>query len=631
MNDTHHNAVKSAAQLASLGNISQRKMVAPLSCPLCDSGMTERTEPGYQIDEHIIQHLHQFALLSLPWASGARDSGSSDAVVSNATGSAAKDAQDDGGVHHGFDYADFSNEAVFTATVSQLHSVIARARETPAKAIDECLAGTTLVRDTTGLTRFLNSLSIDEAGIRQAREYLGATMSRLSQYIDREGHGFDGEQMGGEEPTMFHKVIQEEAEALQISLNNIYSWQYDPNRHMPNILLPDLAMGLSRRKKIVRTSYHMAWICSVPDLGLLPAVLMLDEEHERPDFEDHDDNDYEFGSAAGHNIVLVTCRQRDTGDFKVSRVTRTLFEQFPNLRMTLLVGIGGGVPQPTSFSSPLHDLRLGDVVVGWPTTEDSKGAVVYYQSGKSGLDGFKFGKTDKPRKVIAKAISALNLRHASGQSDFQQHMLKLQSHERLWYKLRYPGLEYDKLFRPTYSHVDGYRPDCTNCDTRELVDRKLRNEGDEDIFIYHQGPIASVTSVILDGKRRDSISADCGGVLCIETDIADIEVNNRCLVIRGISDYTDSHKSSLWRVYAAGKAVAFARELLGVIPAREIQENMGTGQLALLLLILLSLCLNRQQSTDMKKTDTRVTKYSRFFRAWVLGACGVLRPNECLR
>jgi nucleoside phosphorylase len=43
---------------------------------------------------------------------------------------------------------------------------------------------------------------------------------------------------------------------------------------------------------------------------------------------------------------------------------------------------------------------------------------------------------------------------------------------------------------------------------------------------------------------------------------AGVEVNRRCLVVRGISDYADSHKSDLWKSYAAGKAAAFARELL---------------------------------------------------------------------
>jgi hypothetical protein len=48
---------------------------------------------------------------------------------------------------------------------------------------------------------------------------------------------------------------------------------------------------------------------------------------------------------------------------------------------------------------------------------------------------------------------------------------------------------------------------------------------------------------------------------------AGVDANRRCLVIRGISDYADSHKSDVWRSHAAGKAAAFARELLCRVPS----------------------------------------------------------------
>ena len=39
----------------------------------------------------------------------------------------------------------------------------------------------------------------------------------------------------------------------------------------------------------------------------------------------------------------------------------------------------------------------------------------------------------------------------------------------------------------------------------------------------------------------------------------------RCLVIRGISDYSDSHKTGLWQNYAAATAAAFAKQFLFTI------------------------------------------------------------------
>ena len=38
-----------------------------------------------------------------------------------------------------------------------------------------------------------------------------------------------------------------------------------------------------------------------------------------------------------------------------------------------------------------------------------------------------------------------------------------------------------------------------------------------------------------------------------------------CLVIRGISDYADSHKNDIWQPYAASTAAAYAKELISVM------------------------------------------------------------------
>lgn len=342
-------------------------------------------------------------------------------------------------------------------------------------------------------------------------------------------------------------------------------------------------MEQSPRKKLARTSYHVAWICPVADLELLPAVLMLDEEHERPEIDTClDENIYEFGSAAGHNIVLATCRHGETGNVNVSSITAPLFKTFPNIRMTLLVGIGGGVPQPDTFFKPMKDLRLGDVVVGWPTWADGGAAVVYYESGRTRAGGFEMtGSMDKPHTVIRNALPSLELDHDLGRSTFQQHMAKLQTHERVGHRFRHPGLENDKLFQSHYEHVGSYKSNCDTCDTHQLVKRKDRNCEQNDVFVYHQGRIATGNSVVMDSERRDAISDLVGGALCIDMEAAGVEVNSRCLVIRGISDYADSHKSDLWRSYAAGKAVVFARALLGKIPARDVKEKMASGQLAL--------------------------------------------------
>lgn len=325
----------------------------------------------------------------------------------------------------------------------------------------------------------------------------------------------------------------------------------------------------------------MAWMCPVADLELLPAILMLDNENETPDDIDNeaDENTYKFGTIAGHNVVLATCPQGMTGNVNVSSITGPLSKTFPNIRITLLVGIGGGVPQPEKFSDPVNDVRLGDVVVGWPSSASGTGAVVYHEQGRSRVDGFEItGSLDRPHAVLLKALPFLKVDYVRGQTTFFKHMAKLQGNPLLGNQFRHPGLEHDLLFESTYNHVGGYNSNCTGCDRGRLIKREPRSESDKERFIYHQGRIATGNSVIMDGQQRDSINNKCNGALCIEMEAAGADVNGRVLVIRGISDYADSHKSDRWRSYAAAKAVAFARELLGRIPARDIKEKMAAGQ-----------------------------------------------------
>ncbi|KAL5936774.1 hypothetical protein ACKVV1_011473, partial [Pyricularia oryzae] len=61
-------------------------------------------------------------------------------------------------------------------------------------------------------------------------------------------------------------------------------------------------------KKLQSTDYHVAWIAPVSDLELLPLRLMLDEEHDAPDYDTvYDDNVYIYGTFTGYNVVIAIC------------------------------------------------------------------------------------------------------------------------------------------------------------------------------------------------------------------------------------------------------------------------------------------------------------------------------------
>ncbi|KAF2185462.1 purine and uridine phosphorylase [Zopfia rhizophila CBS 207.26] len=109
--------------------------------------------------------------------------------------------------------------------------------------------------------------------------------------------------------------------------------------------------------------------------------------------------------------------------------------------------------------------------------------------------------------------------------------------------------------------------DCSECDYAKEVECEERP--DQNPYI-HYGTIASGNVVIKDARKRDSISKNC---LCFETEAASLINDFPCLAIRGICDYSDTHKNDQWQRYAAATAAAYAKELLQVTNAAGIKST----------------------------------------------------------
>jgi nucleoside phosphorylase len=108
----------------------------------------------------------------------------------------------------------------------------------------------------------------------------------------------------------------------------------------------------------------------------LPAQAFLDEEHEGPKYvSPNDKNIYTLGKVGKHNVVIAVLPEGEYGTSSAARVGSDMLHSFPNVRIGLMVGIGGGAP------SPKHDIRLGDIVVSVP--RNGKGGVFQYDFGKT--------------------------------------------------------------------------------------------------------------------------------------------------------------------------------------------------------------------------------------------------------
>jgi hypothetical protein len=69
-----------------------------------------------------------------------------------------------------------------------------------------------------------------------------------------------------------------------------------------------------------------------------------------------------------------------------------------------------------------------------------------------------------------------------------------------------------------------------------------------------------------DAVTRDRLAHELD-IICFEMEAAGLMDILPCLPIRGICDYSDSHKAKDWQKYAAAVAAAYAREFLEALPA----------------------------------------------------------------
>ncbi|KAI7970217.1 hypothetical protein EIK77_008444 [Talaromyces pinophilus] len=312
---------------------------------------------------------------------------------------------------------------------------------------------------------------------------------------------------------------------------------------------------MARRRYFSKDDYTVGWICALP-VELAAAQEMLDEEHGTSITGPNDNNIYSLGRIGEHNIVIACLPDGETGTSSAAVVAAQIQLAFPSIRFGLMVGVGGGVPTTDS------DIRLGDVVVSRP--ENTHSGVVQYDFGKSTPSGFtRTGFLNAPPKVLRNAVSQLKARHMREEGQFLEYVAKF---DRLpTFTREYAGP--DILFKSDYDHVGG--PTCDECDKTEISQRPPRSQG---ISIVHYGAIASGNQVMRNAAERDRVSAELGGVLCFEMEAAGLMNEFPCLVIRGICDYSDSHKNKKWQPYAAGVAAAYAKELLSVIPSTQVKE-----------------------------------------------------------
>ncbi len=191
--------------------------------------------------------------------------------------------------------------------------------------------------------------------------------------------------------------------------------------------------------------YTIAWICAL-HIEMAAACAMLDEIHGGLPAQANDSNAYKLGNINQHNIVIACLPTVQYGTNNAANVLTHLIRTFPSIRLSLMVGIGGGVPSRT-------DIRLGDIVVGTRVMQHDRGKL----SGEEYIQTTAFPKT--LHQSLGTAVSTLRSKHELEPCRVPfilQH--KLDKH----FEYGRPSSP-DRLFQASYNHKTP-ESSCEECD-----------------------------------------------------------------------------------------------------------------------------------------------------------------------
>ncbi|KAH7129648.1 hypothetical protein B0J13DRAFT_588497 [Dactylonectria estremocensis] len=332
------------------------------------------------------------------------------------------------------------------------------------------------------------------------------------------------------------------------------------------------------------------------DYTYVAAQAFLDEKHKGPEsISTNDNNDYTLGKIGKHNVVIAILPHGEYGISSAASVARDMLHSFPNIRIGLMVGIGGGAP------SHKHDIRLGDVVVS--ASGNGKG-------GEFQETGF----LNQPPTILRAAVNGLMAQYEGEGIQLEESISKvLKKKPRLQKKYRRPKRSTDRLYQPGVLHPpndeSSYAIACDN-DPSTLIVRPKRTEGEDNPSI-HYGLIASSNRLMKDALIQDALIRK-KDVLCFEMEAAGLMNHFPCLVIRGVCDYLDLHKNKGWQGYAAIISASYAKDLLCCIPPNRIKAEKKISEVLSVIYEGIH-CLVRKQHNQEYKSILKTSSKTMFY------------------
>lgn len=351
----------------------------------------------------------------------------------------------------------------------------------------------------------------------------------------------------------------------------------------------DHARMSERRRPVNREEFEIALICALPkESNGVTAV--FDGFWTGLGKGSRDENSYRFGWICDHNVVLA--HMPGMGNLASSNVAAHLKRSFPHIRLCLVVGICGGVPTKTANG----DIMLGDVLVSTGVKKIDYGRLYSDQLKRKKSIEDELGRPNAEIRAFLHQLQSHQQALAHETSEYLKSLLEKVDFE----QSRRPS-GFDQICPSDYRHKHqdagvcdvchacrapddpvcerALKADCAELGcgkfstrTRQTAQGSLAAESKQPII--HFGCMASSDAVIKDGRYRDRIAKE-EAVIGFEMEGAGVWTCLPTIIVKGVCDYSDSHKNKVWQEYAAVTAAACMKAMLKVWISSEMPSSFA--------------------------------------------------------
>ncbi|KAK2770374.1 phosphorylase superfamily protein [Colletotrichum kahawae] len=320
-----------------------------------------------------------------------------------------------------------------------------------------------------------------------------------------------------------------------------------------------------------REDFRIAVLCALPleyNAATLAFDEFFDEDGDKFGRARGDPNKYTTGRIGKYNVVMALLPSM--GTVSSASAMASFRSSYTELKLALLVGICGGVPRPGTE----REVLLGDVIISKTVVQYDLGRQYPHHFAPKDTFNDSLGRPNKDiRSLLAsleteRTFEQLERRTTAILTSIQQTAAQT-SGKRKRTRYPHPGAAQDRLFSPTYEHRHRNDTDCgcedtwicdsaldascieLECDIHHLVTRgrlemkkKLESEGNDAEAQEPQiliGSVGSGNTVMKSGAHRDEI-AEKYDLIAFEMEVAGVWDEVPCVVIKGVCDYSNSHK-----------------------------------------------------------------------------------------